>query len=225
MVDQLLAAPLSGTFDPAFAIKSFVALFVIVDAVGVVPIFISLLSGYKEEDKRSMIRMAVWVATVVLLIMTVGGNMFFGFLGVDLFSFKIAGGIILLIISVEMLFGRRTRLGLVDSLKSDKEDVEDVAVMPLAIPLLTGPGAITTGIILFEEAASPINKLVLLVNILLVFLVSYQILKRLDFIYKVFGHVGTKVVTRIMGLMLAAISVQFVISGIAEAIKAGLVPV
>lgn len=219
MVEQLLASPFSGAFDPAFAVKSFIALFVIVDAVGVVPIFISLLANYKEEDKRAMIKMASWVAAIVLLVMTIIGNIIFRILGIDIFSFKIAGGIVLLIISVEMLFGKRTRLGLADNIELDKEDI---AVMPMAIPLLTGPGAITTGIILFNEAASPINKLALLINVPLVFFVSYQILKRLDLVYNVFGKLGTKVVTRIMGLMLTAISVQFIISGISEAIKSGI---
>ncbi|MBN2014610.1 MAG: NAAT family transporter [Candidatus Altiarchaeota archaeon] len=220
MVEQLLHDPLSGDFSLVFAIKSFVALFVIVDAIGIVPIYMSLLSNYTDEDKRAMVRMAVRIAAMVLLVMTLIGNLVFRFLGVEIFSFKIAGGIVLLIISIEMLFGRRTRMGFSDVLDSDKEDI---AVMPMAVPLLTGPGAITTGIILFEEAGVPINKLALMVNILLVFLVSYQIFKRLDLVYKVLGRVGTKVATRIMGLMLAAISVQFIISGIADAITSGII--
>lgn len=206
--------------DPTFAVKSFVALFVIVDTVGVVPIFISLLMNYREEDKQAMIRMAVRVATIALIVLTLAGNLIFQLLGIDMYSFRIAGGIILLIISIEMLFGRRTRTGTSDSLEVEKEDI---AVTPMAIPLLAGPGAITTGIILFEEAGTVSNKIMLLINIFLVFLISYEVFKRLDVVYRALGRVGTKVVTRIMGLMLSAISVQFIISGISEAIRSGLI--
>jgi len=215
MVDQLLTAPLSGAFDLAFAIKSFVAIFAIVDVLAVVPVFMSLLENYSEADKRAMIRMAIRVAFIVLMVLTITGDVIFGLLGISLYAFRIGGGIILLLIAIDMLFGRRTR-GLSDQEKIDKEDI---AIMPMAIPLLTGPGAITTGIILFTEAQDPINKLVLLINITLVFWISYEILKRLDAVYKALGHVGSKVVGRIMGLMLAAISVQFIVAGIAEAIK------
>jgi multiple antibiotic resistance protein len=192
-----------------------VAIFAIVDVLAVVPVFMSLLENYSEADKRAMIRMAIRVAFIVLMVLTITGDVIFGLLGISLYAFRIGGGIILLLIAIDMLFGRRTR-GLSDQEKIDKEDI---AIMPMAIPLLTGPGAITTGIILFTEAQDPINKLVLLINITLVFWISYEILKRLDAVYKALGHVGSKVVGRIMGLMLAAISVQFIIAGIAEAIK------
>ncbi len=217
MVGELIANPFGGVFDLAFAIKSFIALFVIVDAFAVVPIFLSLLEGYSEADKKAMIKMAIRIAFIVLVVLTLTGNLIFEFLGIEFYSFRIAGGILLLIISIEMLFGRRTRLVSSEQVETDKEDI---AIMPMAIPLLTGPGAITTGIILFEEAVDPINKLVLLMNILIVFLISYEVLKRLDVVYRALGHSGTKIVGRVMGIMLAAMSVQFIVAGVSEAVKA-----
>jgi multiple antibiotic resistance protein len=216
MVGELIADPLAGVFNLAFAVKSFVTLFVIIDAFAVVPIFLTLLANYSEADKKAMIRMAVRIAFIVLVVLTLTGNIIFQFLGIDFYSFRIAGGILLLLLSIEMLFGRRTRIV---SNEQEEIDKEDIAIMPMAIPLLTGPGAITTGIILFAEAGDPINKFVLLINILLVFLISYEILKRLDVVYKALGRSGTKIVGRVMGIMLAAISVQFIVEGIAEAIK------
>jgi multiple antibiotic resistance protein len=217
MVGDLIADPLAGVFNLAFAIKSFIAVFVIVDAFAVVPIFLSLLENYSESDKKAMIKMAVRIAFIVLVVLTFSGNLIFQFLGIEFYSFRIAGGILLLIISIDMLFGRRTRL-----VSGEQEDVdkEDIAIMPMAIPLLTGPGAITTGIILFAEAGDPINELVLLINLILVFLITYQILLRLDMVYKALGHSGTKVVGRVMGIMLAAMSVQFIVEGLSEAVKA-----
>lgn len=208
-----------GPIDPIFTVKSFVALFVIVDAFGVVPIFISLLEGYREVDKQAMIRMAVRVATIALIVLTLAGNLIFQLLGIDMYSFRIAGGIILLIISIEMLFGRKTRTGSSEEIEIEKEEI---AITPMAIPLLTGPGAITTGIVLFDEAGTVLNKIILIVNILLVFWISYVIFSKLNLVYKALGRTGTKVVTRIMGMMLSAISVQFIISGISEVVKLGI---
>jgi len=209
-----------GPMDPTFTVKSFVALFVIVDAFGVVPIFISLLEGYKEADKRAIIKMAVQVATIALIILTLTGNLIFQLLGIDMYSFRIAAGIILLIISIEMLFGRKTRTGSSDKIEIEKEDI---AITPMAIPLLTGPGAITTGIVLFDEAGTVLNRIILIINIILVFWISYIIFSKLNLVYRAMGRTGTRVVTRIMGLMLSAISVQFIISGISEVVRLGIV--
>lgn len=201
--------------DYGFIIKSFIALFIIVDPVGIVPVFISLLGRFKETERQAMIRRSVIIAGITLLVLTLLGNVIFSILGVSMYSFRIAGGILLLIISVEMLFGRRTKTGISDNLEMEKDDV---VIMPMAIPLLTGPGAITTGIMLFDTAGEMLNRIFLIIDIILVFLVSYWILSRLDYIYRILGPTGTRVVIRIMGLMLSAIAVQFVISGVAEAI-------
>ncbi len=201
--------------DYGFIIKSFIALFIIVDPVGIVPVFISLLGRFKETERQAMIRRSVIIAGITLLVLTLIGNVIFSILGVSMYSFRIAGGILLLIISVEMLFGRRTKTGISDNLEMEKDDV---VIMPMAIPLLTGPGAITTGIMLFDTAGEMLNRIFLIIDIILVFLVSYWILSRLDYIYRILGPTGTRVVIRIMGLMLSAIAVQFVISGVAEAI-------
>lgn len=202
--------------NPIFIVQSFVALFLIVDPFGVVPIFISLLEGFKESDRRIMIKKAVIIAAVTLIILTISGNIIFKILGISMYSFRIAGGILLLIISIEMLFGRKTRTGSSDEYEREKEDI---TVTPMAIPLLTGPGAITTGIVLFDTAGTIPNRGILMINILLVFLISYVILSKSSLIYRILGRVGTRVITRIMGLMLSAISVQFIISGISEAVR------
>ncbi|RLI91553.1 MAG: MarC family protein [Candidatus Altiarchaeales archaeon] len=197
--------------DWKFAVKSFVAIFVIVDAFGLVPIFVTLLEGYSERDRKAMIAMAVRVATFSLIVFTLIGNLIFHILGISINSFRIAGGIILLIISIEMLFGRRTKTGTGEIEELDKEDI---AITPMAIPLMTGPGAITTGIVLMTEASTIVDIFILIINIFLVFCISSIIFSRMYLIYKFLGKTGTKVLTRIMGLLLAAISVQYVIDGI-----------
>lgn len=205
--------------DPSFFISSFVALFIIIDPIGNVPLFIPLLEKFRERDRRAMIRMAVMIAAITLFLVTLTGNFIFDILGIEMYSFRIAGGILLLIISIEMLFGRKSRT------ESSEEDLTvgknvDIAVTPLAIPLLTGPGAITTGILLFDSARTLLEKAIVLADIILVFLLSYLIISRSNLVYKVLGNIGTRVTIRIMGLMLSAIAVQFIISGISEAIMA-----
>lgn len=201
--------------DYSFIVKSFIALFIIVDPLGVVPVFLSLLERFKGAERQVMIKKSVIIAGITLLVLTLIGNVIFSILGISMYSFRIAGGILLLIISIEMLFGRKTRTGISDKLDIEREDV---VIMPMAIPLLTGPGAITTGIMLFDTAGGILNRIFLIVNIFLVFFVSYAILSRLNYVYKIFGQTGTRVVIRIMGLMLSAIAVQFIISGISEAV-------
>jgi multiple antibiotic resistance protein len=135
-----------------------------------------------------------------------------------MYSFKIAGGILLFIIALEMLFGRKTRTESSIEEEDELRTREDIIATPLAVPLLTGPGAITAGIVLYNSAKSPLEEIILLLDVMLVFLVSYLILSKSDVIFSALGTTGTKVIVRIMGLVLSAIAVQFVISGIGEAI-------
>lgn len=203
--------------DYYFALRAFVALFAIVDPFANIPVFISILDRFREKDRYVIIREAVFIAFAVLLLLTLLGNYIFRFMGITLYSFKIGGGILLLIIAIEMLFGRKTRTEI--SEETLKEERENVSVMPLAIPLLTGPGAITTGIVFYESAENLENKILLLGCIVLVFILSYIILSQGELIHKKLGKTGTKVIIRLMGLMLSAIAVQFMVSGVAGAIK------
>ncbi|MFH1125660.1 MAG: MarC family protein [Candidatus Altiarchaeota archaeon] len=203
--------------DYYFALRAFIALFAIVDPFANIPLFIAILERFKKGDRNVIIRNSVVIAFVVLLVLTLVGNVIFRFMGITLYSFKIAGGILLLIIAIEMLFGKKTRTEVSDDMLT--EEKEDVSVMPLAIPLLTGPGAITTGIVLYDSASDVSSKLILIACIVAVFLLSNVVLQKGEEIQKFLGKTGTKVIVRIMGLMLSAIAVQFIVSGVGEAIK------
>ena len=188
---------------------------VIIDPFGNVPIFITLLGRFNESDRDLIIKKAVFFAAVTLVAITLTGNLVFELLDIRMYSFRIAGGILLLIVSIEMLFGRKSRT---ESSEDMEEEKEDITITPLAIPLLTGPGAITTGIVLFSNAENDLNKIFLVITIVLVFLISYFILSKSNIIYRILGKTGTRVITRVMGLMLSAIAVQFIITGISEAV-------
>ena len=201
----------------AFFIKSFISLFVIVNAIGNAPIFMTLLEKFVKGERRSIVKRAVTIAGITLLIVTVTGNIFFRVLHIDLYSFRIAGGILLVIVSIEMLYGRKTRTQSSADEEQQYLEKDDVTIIPLAIPLLTGPGALTTGIVLFDTAGNYVNRIILVLTVALVYLISYVILSRSDTIFRFFGKTGTKVAIRIMGLMLLSIAMQFIIDGLSEA--------
>ena len=201
-----------------FALSSFITFFIIVDPIVNVPLFRAFLSDFDQKTRQNMVKKAVIVAAVVLVIFTLAGNTIFHFLGIEMYSFRIAGGIILLIIAIEMLLGRRP--GTKTSAAEEEESMrsEDLVVTPLAVPLLTGPGAITTGIVLFDTASGITDQVLLFAVIGLVYLLSYFILSRSEKVFDSLGHTGTMVIVRIMGLLLAAIAIQFMITGIEEAV-------
>lgn len=200
-----------------FFIQSFISLFVIVNAIGNVPLFVTLLERFGPEEKAAMMKKATIIAAPTLLIVTVTGNLFFRLLGIDMFAFTIAGGILLMIISIEMLLGLKTRTQSSRDEEQTSSEMDEITVIPLAIPLLTGPGALTTGIVLFNTAGNILNKMILLGTIILVFVISYIILVNSKHILTVLGKTGTRVARRIMGLMLLSIAVQFIIKGIFDA--------
>ncbi|MFQ5800151.1 MAG: MarC family protein [Candidatus Hydrothermarchaeales archaeon] len=206
--------------DTTFILNSFIALLLIVDPLGNIPIFLSLTGKFERREQVFMIRRAVVVGFLTLAVLTVTGNLIFEALGVKMYSFRIAGGILLFIISIEMLFGRKTRTGSSGEEMEEKRTKEELAVTPMAIPLMAGPGAITAGVVLYNLAPDALHQGILILNVLLVFLVSYILFLKANEIFSLLGKTGTTVIIRIMGLILAAIAVQFIISGIGEAAKA-----
>ncbi len=218
MVDMFQFVGSSGTLS--FCVKSFVSLFVVVNAIGNVPVFVTLLERFEEGERRLIVKRAVLVGCAALIVVTFTGNLFFRLLGIELYSFRIAGGILLTIVSIEMLYGRKTRTESSADEERHYAERDEISILPLAIPLLTGPGALTTGIVLFDTAGGVTNAILLFVVICLVYFISYLILSRSGTILKYLGRTGTTVSIRIMGLMLLSIAVQFVIEGIHAAFPA-----
>ncbi len=200
-----------------FFLKSFVSLFVIVNAVGNAPIWATLLQRFDEDERKVIVRKAVLVGFATLLVVTLTGTFFFRLLGIQLYSFKIAGGILLTIVSIEMLYGKRTKTETSEGEEEQYAECEEISILPLAIPLLTGPGALTTGIVLFDAAKTAFHRAGLVLIIVIVYFISYLILSRAGRVFKYLGKTGTAVARRIMGLMLLSVAVQFIIEGIGRA--------
>ncbi|MBW6461985.1 MAG: MarC family protein [DPANN group archaeon] len=202
--------------DLNFLFYSIFTLFVIINPIGTVSIIRSLLDDYPKVARVRIIHRAIIVATSSLLIFTVFGNAIFSFLNIELYSFKIAGGILLGIISLHMIFGQKQKTKHTPEEESEWETMEDLAITPLAIPLMTGPGAIITGILLYSSAVTGEHKIYVILSVIIAFMLSYFIFRSSEKIFSFFGTTGTKVITRMMGLILLAIAVQYVTGGMVD---------
>ncbi len=186
-------------------LKATVALFVIVDPLGPVPIFANLTKGMEREEKLRIFRTAAIVSAVLLAVFALVGQELLLLFGISLPSFQIAGGLVLLLLSIEIIFrGERfDKLALASA--------EETAVFPIAFPLLVGPGAITLTMISLQSSNGPA---VALVAIVLVMLLSWVVLRLTDRIYKLLGRTGAAVIARVMALFIAAIAIQYVLTGV-----------
>ena len=201
----------------SYSLVAFSAIFFVIDPLGVVPIFIAITSRDLPEKRRRMALRATLVAFFLLSFFAVFGTLLFKAFGITLSAFKIAGGILLLITSIDMLRAQpsRTRSSPEETSEGDAKD--DVAIVPLAMPLLAGPGAIATVMVMAGRGGKGFLHLVPIVgSIAITCAVTYALLRVADRIQKIMGHSGIAVLGRVMGLLLTAIAVQFISDGVAE---------
>ena len=161
-----------------------------------------------------MARLASVVAFFVLFLFSLGGRSILGVFGVTVPAFEIAGGIVLLKIALDMLQARRTALKETPEEQAEGASKEDIAITPLAVPMLAGPGAITAVVLISGGAASALHHAVVIGNILLVSLLTYFILRVAAIRSSLFSAITLKILSRLMGLLLAAIAVQFILNGV-----------
>ena len=195
-----------------FALKAFVSIFIIVDPLGLVPYFITLTSGYSPSKRRRTVHLAIMTTIFVLTAFALFGNQILKLFGITIPAFRIAGGFIIFMVAIQMLQAQRTRLKATPEEEAHSYEQEEIGVVPLGTPMLAGPGAITTVIVLSES-----NLWVILASILITALLAYVILLQANRISNLLGPTGLNIFIRLMGLVLAAVSVQFVIDGIKAA--------
>jgi multiple antibiotic resistance protein len=199
-----------------FALVSLTSLLFIVDPIAVVPAYLVITSDEAAEEQRRTAKRACIVMTILLIIFAGTGNLLFRAFGITLPAFRTAGGLILWYVAMDMLRGeRRTQEGQEEVLEGQNK--EDVAITPLAIPMLAGPGAISTVIVLSSQARGLLELGVVYGAVVITGVVSYLVLRIGENVLRRLGKTGIRVLTRIMGLILAAVAVQFVLSGIKEA--------
>lgn len=196
--------------DTAFFITAFVTMFVVIDPIGLAPLFVALTQGMTDAARRRIAWRATLIGILILLAFAAFGEALLAFIGISMPAFRVAGGILLFLTALDMLFERRTKR------REDKqeEEREDPSVFPLAIPLIAGPGAIASVILLMgqrpglEGAALVLGATGIVMLIVMTFFLASGLIER------ALGKTGVTVVTRLLGMLLAALSVQFVLDGL-----------
>jgi multiple antibiotic resistance protein len=203
-----------------FALASFSAVFVVVDPFAAVPFFLAMTSGDDLARKRETAKRAAVAAGLILTVFALGGALVFRLLGISLGAFKIAGGVLLLIMAVDMLRTRPSEARITAGEVESGREKEDVAIVPLAIPLLAGPGSIATVVVLMGRARSAHawHAVAVLAAIAFTAAASYLILAGASRVDRVFGKTGLNILERVAGLLLAAIAIQFMIDGLGESL-------
>jgi multiple antibiotic resistance protein len=190
------------------------SLFVIVDPIATVPAFIAMTPNDTPEDRIRMARLASFVVAGVLLTFAVAGKWIFQFLGVTLPAFQIAASIVLLLVALDMLKAQRSRVQETSEETEAGAGKSDVAITPVAVPMLAGPGAISTAILLHAQAANVAQSIALYLCILGIALTCYIVLRLSATGARWLNPIAMKITTRIMGLLLAAVAIQFMLNGL-----------
>jgi len=200
-----------------FALVTFTSVLFIVDPIAVIPSYLVVTRGESAAERARTARRACIAAALILVAFAIGGTLIFQLFGITLPAFRIAGGLILWLVAMDMLHAeRRTQESGPEILEGETK--EDTALTPLAMPMLAGPGAISTVMVLAAQARSVPQKMVVHASIVLTAFLSWLVLRIGERLVKRLGQTGIRVMTRIMGLLLAAIAVQFVIAGAQEAL-------
>jgi multiple antibiotic resistance protein len=201
----------------AYTLVTFGSVFSIVDPFAAVPIFLALAGAQPPHALHRTAFRASATCFVVLSVFAIAGNFIFSFFGITLPAFKIAGGILLFGVGLEMMRAKRSDTRTTNEEERDAETKEDVGVIPLGLPLLSGPGAIATVMVLVGKAKDVPQRVSLFAVIAAVSLLAFLVLRSASLVLRVLGKTGMNVIGRVMGLILAALAMQFVLDGLHEA--------
>ncbi len=199
------------TLDTAYMITALVTMFVVIDPIGLAPLFLALTTGMTPAQRRRVAIHTVTVAGIILVLFAFFGEAVLGFVGISMPAFRIAGGILLFLTALDMLFERRTKRR---EDRTEDQEIDDPSVFPLAIPMIAGPGSIASIILLIGEKPGGEGLLMVLPITALTLLVLMLFLMASSYLDRLIGKKGIDVITRILGMLLAALSVQFVLDGL-----------
>lgn len=201
-----------------FFLVAFSAIFTIVNPLGAVGPFLAMTARDPLEKRNSTAQRACILAAIVLAVCTAAGGFLFQFLGITLPALKIAGGALLFLVAIDMLNARESGSKATSEEREEGALKEDIAIFPLGIPLLSGPGAMISVFILVDKAKAPVEVMFIYLSIFVTMALAYIILRQATRLAKLLGATGINVLSRVMGLVLAAIAVQFMLNGLIEAL-------
>jgi multiple antibiotic resistance protein len=183
--------------------KAVIALFIIVDPFGNIPIFVGLTDTMEDNQRKRIFNIAIVVALILLLVFSFAGQEILTLFGLSIYSFEVAGGILLLIIAIRILISNTTS-------HEHPESPESIGAVPIAMPLLVGPGAITTTIFTIQTY----DIYIAVLAVVAVMAITWVILRFMNNIYRFLGKTGSLVIARVMALLIAAIAVQYILTGV-----------
>jgi len=192
----------------------FTSILFIVDPFAVIPTFLAMTVRDSPAQRRVLARRGAWTCAITLIAFALGGSLIFKVFGITIGAFKIAGGVLIGLNALDMVQARRSqqRETAVETAEGIQKD--DIGIMPLGVPMLAGPGAISTVMVLALGAKSPAATVTVYVSIVLTALITYLVLSAASMVERRLGQTGMRILTRLMGLVLSAIAVQFIIDGI-----------
>lgn len=194
--------------------KFLIALLAIVNPLGAVPIFVALTNGASATERRKIARIVVASVLIILVAALLLGDWMLQLFGITIYSFGVGGGILILLMAIAMLQARLSPISQTEEEAREGEAKDSVAVVPLAMPLLAGPGAISTVILYAHKSPGAAHYLMMLVDIVVVSVLLWAVLQLVPWISRHVSQTGINIFTRIMGLILAAIAIEFIASGL-----------
>ena len=202
------------TENIGFFIYTFISIFVVVNPISGVVTFISLTSKMTHDEKNEIAKKSVALACLIALFFALTGNMILKLFSISVDSLRVAGGLLLFSIAFDMMHAKISRESITDEEISESQERADIWIFPIGLPLLTGPGTISTVIVLMESTASLEQKIIILVSIILTFVLCLYIFLFSRRIHELIGYNGMLVFTRLMGLLLAALAVDLTSTGL-----------
>jgi multiple antibiotic resistance protein len=199
-----------------FALVAFTSIFVLVDPIAAIPTFLVVTADADKPRRRWMAKRAAITCFIVLAAFGVAGRLIFNLFGITLPAFKIAGGVILGLIGLDMLQARRSRTKETPGDREESLEKDDVGIIPLGVPMLAGPGSISTVMVLVSQASDWVHSTIIFFGIAVTSAVSFVVLAAADRVRSFLGETGIRILTRMMGLLLTAIAVQFVLNGLKD---------
>ena len=199
-----------------FALLAITSVFFLVDPFAVIPMFLAVTANSPKQERRAVARRSALTCAIVLCSFALAGSLIFKMFGITLPAFKIAGGIILMGIGLDMLQAKQSGTKATAEEQQEGAEKPDASIIPLGMPMLAGPGAISTVMVLVGESHSVSQHVIIYATILLTAYVSYLILAGADGVRKYLGETGIRILMRLMGLLLVALAVQFIANGLTD---------
>lgn len=192
----------------------FTSILFIVDPFAAVPTFLAMTPRDSPEQRRVLARRGAWTCAVTLIVFALGGSIIFKVFGITIGAFKIAGGVLIGLNALDMVQARRSQQRETAAETAEGLEKDDIGILPLGVPMLAGPGAISTVMVLALGAKTPAATAAVYISIVLTALITYYVLAGATLVERRLGQTGMKILTRLMGLVLCAIAVQFILDGI-----------